>query len=364
MNLNHGNMMNGITAKDQYDNLANMISNSKDNLGSNYEKLMGLADHCEQEYLAHPDKPMVMGENKRRLVQALNSVTAQINNMAMSCLDMLDMQTARVEGLTNHMNSLDLKVAIHKEKMARRDIGVLTESRHIMRQHRIIPPAVKEPATRYKRTPIDYSVLDQVGHGVKTREEPLRAFHTISRAASSAAPSNYGNFYGQVGGGQNNHNAAASTWSRASVFRNIEPIPMDPEDQPFPPPPASTYAQSISDSIGMPRYMSTPFGQGYSDNSTLYEQDDMKSTHFGAQSTVSSADTSLPSTLPVNWIPTDFIEKAIVLYDYNAERPDELSLREQSIVYILRKNDDGWYEGVHDGNTGLFPGNYVEKMAN
>ena len=27
---------------------------------------------------------------------------------------------------------------------------------------------------------------------------------------------------------------------------------------------------------------------------------------------------------------------------------------------VLKKNDDGWWEGVMDGVTGLFPGNYVE----
>ena len=33
---------------------------------------------------------------------------------------------------------------------------------------------------------------------------------------------------------------------------------------------------------------------------------------------------------------------AIALYDYEAEKPDELSLRENCLVYVLRKNDDGY----------------------
>lgn len=53
---------------------------------------------------------------------------------------------------------------------------------------------------------------------------------------------------------------------------------------------------------------------------------------------------------------------AVALYDYDADKPDELSLRENCIVYVLRKNDDGWYEGVLDGVTGLFPGNYVQPV--
>uniref|UniRef100_A0A914WNL7 SH3 domain-containing protein n=1 Tax=Plectus sambesii TaxID=2011161 RepID=A0A914WNL7_9BILA len=48
------------------------------------------------------------------------------------------------------------------------------------------------------------------------------------------------------------------------------------------------------------------------------------------------------------------------LYDYDAQKPDELSFQENSVIYVLCKNEDGWYEGVIDGVTGLFPGNYVD----
>ncbi|VDK59338.1 unnamed protein product [Gongylonema pulchrum] len=64
-----------------------------------------------------------------------------------------------------------------------------------------------------------------------------------------------------------------------------------------------------------------------------------------------------------DWIPKVYIEKAVALYDYEAEKPDELTLRENCIVYVLRKNDDGWYEGVLNGCTGLFPGNYVRTIS-
>lgn len=50
----------------------------------------------------------------------------------------------------------------------------------------------------------------------------------------------------------------------------------------------------------------------------------------------------------------------IALYDYQAEKPDELSFYENQVIYVLKKNEDGWFEGVLDGMTGLFPGNYVE----
>lgn len=44
-------------------------------------------------------------------------------------------------------------------------------------------------------------------------------------------------------------------------------------------------------------------------------------------------------------------------------KDDELSFQESSVLYVLKKNDDGWWEGVMDGVTGLFPGNYVEPCV-
>lgn len=91
------------------------------------------------------------------------------------------------------------------------------------------------------------------------------------------------------------------------------------------------------------------------------------------------ADADLPG-----WVPKDYIDKGIsilehlccypnfklnrwlfisvvAVYDYYADKEDELSFQENSIIYVLRKNDDGWWEGILDGITGLFPGNYVES---
>ena len=50
----------------------------------------------------------------------------------------------------------------------------------------------------------------------------------------------------------------------------------------------------------------------------------------------------------------------LALYDYKADKDDELTFKENSVIYVTAKNDDGWWEGVMNGITGLFPGNYVE----
>ncbi|XP_067844075.1 abl interactor 2 isoform X5 [Heptranchias perlo] len=62
------------------------------------------------------------------------------------------------------------------------------------------------------------------------------------------------------------------------------------------------------------------------------------------------------------WAPKNYLEKVVAIYDYSKDKEDELSFQEGAIIYVLKKNDDGWYEGVMNGVTGLFPGNYVESI--
>ena len=52
----------------------------------------------------------------------------------------------------------------------------------------------------------------------------------------------------------------------------------------------------------------------------------------------------------------------VAIYDYARDKEDELSFMEGAIIYVIKKNDDGWYEGTRGGTTGLFPGNYVESI--
>uniref|UniRef100_A0A915B5Z7 SH3 domain-containing protein n=1 Tax=Parascaris univalens TaxID=6257 RepID=A0A915B5Z7_PARUN len=51
------------------------------------------------------------------------------------------------------------------------------------------------------------------------------------------------------------------------------------------------------------------------------------------------------------------------LYAYKPQNVDELELRENDIVFVVEKCDDGWYIGtsLRSGQFGTFPGNYVER---
>eukprot|EP01147_Barroeca_monosierra_P007044 gene7044-416_t len=58
----------------------------------------------------------------------------------------------------------------------------------------------------------------------------------------------------------------------------------------------------------------------------------------------------------------DAYPKAVAIFAYTAERPDELSFNEDDVITIINKNEDGWFEGIINQRRGLFPGNYCEEM--
>lgn len=70
-------------------------------------------------------------------------------------------------------------VDIHKEKVARREIGILTTNKNTSRTHKIIAPANPERPVRYIRKPIDYNVMDDIGHGVKVRSHDIKNEHSF-----------------------------------------------------------------------------------------------------------------------------------------------------------------------------------------
>lgn len=77
------------------------------------------------------------------------------------------------------------------------------------------------------------------------------------------------------------------------------------------------------------------------------------------QTTQQSEETGEPS-----WAPKHFIHKVETIYPYTQNREDELTFNEGTVIYVIRMNDDGWWEGVMEGGvTGLFPGNYAEVLG-
>ncbi|XP_051567872.1 abl interactor 2-like isoform X21 [Myxocyprinus asiaticus] len=433
-----------------------------------YANLERVAEYCESNYIQSPDKHRALEETKSYTTQSLASVAYLINTLANNVLQMLDIQASQLRRMESSINHISQTVDIHKEKVARREIGILTTNKNTSRTHKIIAPANPERPVRYIRKPVDYSLLDDVGHGVKVNAQNMKAGTTPRTAAPTQKPPS------PPGPGK-------GTIRRHSPYRTLEPVrpPVVPNDYvPSPtrntaPPlqsPARTASvnqrtrtysgssggshpssrsssreNSGSGSVGVPIAVPTPApptifpGNGphfYSMNRPMTRhatpsvggslpyrrpssvtgqpnnmppntnpnmiQNQLNGGPHYNQNQVSDAPPPPPPAEEVEfeeatppppppedyeddeggeeeesavveysdpyaeedppWAPRSYLEKVVAIYDYTRDKDDELSFQEGAIIYVIKKNDDGWFEGVMSGTTGLFPGNYVESI--
>ncbi|XP_063777730.1 abl interactor 1 isoform X2 [Pseudophryne corroboree] len=474
-----------------------------------YQNLTRVADYCESNYIQAPDKRKALEETKAYTTQSLASVAYQINALANNVLQLLDIQASQLRRMESSINHISQTVDIHKEKVARREIGILTTNKNTARSHKIIAPTNMERPVRYIRKPIDYTVLDDVGHGVKhggnqaartgtlTRTNPptqkppsppmqgrgtlgrntpyktlepvkpptvpndymtsparLGSQHSPGRTASlTQRPRTHS---GSSGGSSSRENSGSSsigipiavpTPSPPTVGPGLSggptpspPPPPPPLPPPQPPPPVGggsapgsqfgsmtrqiSRHNSTTSSASSGGYRRTPSvtsqfsGQPHINGGPLYSQNSISIasppppmpqltpqiplTGFVARVQENIADSPTPPPPPPPdeipmfddsppppppppvdyeeeeaavvqysdpyadgdpiWAPKSYIEKVVAIYDYSKDKEDELSFMEGSIIYVIKKNDDGWYEGVSNGVTGLFPGNYVESI--
>ncbi|XP_005738742.1 abl interactor 2 isoform X6 [Pundamilia nyererei] len=425
-----------------------------------FTNLERVAEYCESNYVQSPDKQRALEETKNYTTQSLASVAYLINTLANNVLQMLDIQASQLRRMESSINHISQTVDIHKEKVARREIGILTTNKNTSRTHKIIAPANPERPVRYIRKPIDYSLLDDMGHGVKASAQNMKAGggglpRTNPPTQKPPSPPMTGK----------------GTLGRHSPYRTLEPVrpPVVPNDyvssptrnmahpQQSPARTASvnqrnrTYSSgssggshpsssrsssrenSGSGSVGVPIAVPTPAPpnvfpgapQFYSMNrpaqqppnppvggslpyrrpssvtgqpNVTHNQNQLNGGPHFAQNQVSDVPPP-PADEPVfeeptppppppedyeddedeeesavveysdpyaeedpPWAPRNYLEKVVAIYDYSRDKEDELSFQEGAIIYVIKKNDDGWFEGVMNGTTGLFPGNYVESI--
>ncbi|XP_073927606.1 abl interactor 2 isoform X37 [Castor canadensis] len=143
-------------------------------LFDSYTNLERVADYCENNYIQSTDKQRALEETKAYTTQSLASVAYLINTLANNVLQMLDIQASQLRRMESSINHISQTVDIHKEKVARREIGILTTNKNTSRTHKIIAPANLERPVRYIRKPIDYTILDDIGHGVKVSTQNMK----------------------------------------------------------------------------------------------------------------------------------------------------------------------------------------------
>lgn len=59
------------------------------------------------------------------------------------------------------------RVEMHKEKVSRREIGSLTISKRFPSCQKVVAPPSPPCLEPYYRKPLNFSVLDDIGHGIK-----------------------------------------------------------------------------------------------------------------------------------------------------------------------------------------------------
>ncbi|XP_031814142.1 abl interactor 2 isoform X29 [Sarcophilus harrisii] len=440
-------------------------------LFDSYTNLERVADYCENNYIQSADKQRALEETKAYTTQSLASVAYLINTLANNVLQMLDIQASQLRRMESSINHISQTVDIHKEKVARREIGILTTNKNTSRTHKIIAPANLERPVRYIRKPIDYTILDDIGHGVKwllrfkvstqnmkmgglprttpptqkPPSPPMSGKGTLGSGSSGGShPSSRSSSRENSGSGSVGVPIAVPTPSPPSVFpapagsAGTPPLPATSAPAPTPlapaavpsstaPDGAAAGAQPLADGFTSPtpsvvsstpptghpvqfysmnrpasRHTpptiggSLPYRRPPSITSQTSLQNQVNGGPFYSQNPVSDTppppppteepvfDESPPPPPPPEdyeeeeaavveysdpyaeedppWAPRTYLEKVVAIYDYTKDKEDELSFQEGAIIYVIKKNDDGWYEGVMNGVTGLFPGNYVESI--
>ncbi|XP_058156322.1 abl interactor 2 isoform X26 [Dasypus novemcinctus] len=403
-------------------------------LFDSYTNLERVADYCENNYIQSADKQRALEETKAYTTQSLASVAYLINTLANNVLQMLDIQASQLRRMESSINHISQTVDIHKEKVARREIGILTTNKNTSRTHKIIAPANLERPVRYIRKPIDYTILDDIGHGVKVSTQnmkmgglprttpptqkppspPMSGKGTLGSSGSSGGshPSSRSSSRENSGSGSVGVPIAVPTPSPPSVFPG-HPVQFYSMNRPVsrhtPPtiggslpyrrPPSITSQTSLQNQMnGGPFYNQNPVSLAPPPPSILQVTPQLPLMGFVARVQENISDTPPPPP-PVEetvfdespppppppedyedeeaavveysdpyaeedppWAPRSYLEKVVAIYDYTKDKEDELSFQEGAIIYVIKKNDDGWYEGVMNGVTGLFPGNYVESI--
>ncbi|XP_072834646.1 abl interactor 2 isoform X11 [Pogona vitticeps] len=458
-------------------------------LFDSYTNLERVAEYCETNYIQSTDKQRALEETKAYTTQSLASVAYLINTLANNVLQMLDIQASQLRRMESSINHISQTVDIHKEKVARREIGILTTNKNTSRTHKIIAPANLERPVRYIRKPIDYTILDDIGHGVKwllrfkvstqnmkmgglprttppTQKPPSppmsgkgtigrhSPYRTLEPVRPPVVPNDYvpsptrnmapsqqspvrtasvnqrNRTYSSSGSSGGSHPSSRSSSRENSGSGSVGvpiavPTPSPPSVYPGHPvqfysmnrpvarhtppaiggslpyrrPPSITSQNSLQNQVnGGPFYSQNPVSLAPPPPSILQVTPQLPLMGFVARVQENISDTPPPPP-PVDepvfdespppppppedyeeeeaavveysdpyaeedppWAPRIYLEKVVAIYDYTKDKEDELSFQEGAIIYVIKKNDDGWYEGVMNGVTGLFPGNYVESI--
>ncbi|XP_044526609.1 abl interactor 2 isoform X23 [Gracilinanus agilis] len=363
-------------------------------LFDSYTNLERVADYCENNYIQSADKQRALEETKAYTTQSLASVAYLINTLANNVLQMLDIQASQLRRMESSINHIS-QVSTQNMKM-----GGLP---------RTTPPTQKPPSppmsgkgTLGRHSP--YRTLEPVRPPVVPNDyvpSPTRNMAPSQQSPVRTASVNQRNRTYSSGSSGGSHPSSRSSSRENSGSGSVGvPIAVPTPSPPsvFPGHPVQFYSMNRPASRHTPPTIggSLPYRRPPSITSQTSLQNQVNGGPFYSQNPVSDTppppppaeepvfDESPPPPPPPEdyeeeeaavveysdpyaeedppWAPRTYLEKVVAIYDYTKDKEDELSFQEGAIIYVIKKNDDGWYEGVMNGVTGLFPGNYVESI--
>ncbi|DAA18601.1 ABI gene family member 3 [Bos indicus x Bos taurus] len=348
------------------------IPTGREALRGNHSSLLRVADYCEDNYVQATDKRKALEETMAFTTQALASVAYQVGNLAGHTLRMLDLQAAALRQVEARVSTLGQMVNMHMEKVARREIGTLATVQRLPPGQKIIAPESLPHLTPYYRRPLNFSCLDDIGHGIKDLSTQLSRTGTLSRKSIKAPATPASATLGRapripepvqapvVPDGRLSAASSASSLASAGSAEGVGGVSMtkgQAAPHPPPPPPAApdffllpTSLEKLSlpppaPELPMPLDLPPPPPLDVDD----LELPPPPPPGFGSEE---------PS-----WVPDAYLEKVVTLYPYTRQKDNELSFSEGTVICITRRYSDGWCEGVCSEGSGFFPGNYVEPIS-
>ncbi|NXX97221.1 ABI3 protein, partial [Centropus bengalensis] len=353
-----------------------------------------VAEYCESNYLQASDKRKALEETMALSTQSLASVTYQVSSLATAFLRLLDLQAAQLRQVEADVSCVAQRVDMHKEKVSRREIGSLTVSKRFPSHQKIVVPPNPPCLEPYYRKPLNFSSLDDIGHGVKDHSTQLSRTGTLARKGMKLAPQAAGTLgrstripepiqppvipEGKIPGAPSSSSlvSISSSGAPAAPGEGIPvapPLPAllppsPPPAAPIPPPPPLPGLPEpplLGDAATAGVLAPPPPGDLAASPLDLVPPppDELEPP---PPSLSDPEDAPLPPPPPGTedpaWAPESFLERVVTLYPYVRQKDNELSFAPGTVLFVTRRYSDGWCEGVMGDEAGFFPGNYVEPF--
>ncbi|NXC18926.1 ABI2 protein, partial [Corythaeola cristata] len=281
------------------------------------------------------------------------------------------------------------RVDMHKEKVSRREIGSLTVSKKFPSYQKIILPPNPPCLEPYYRKPLNFSVLDDIGHGIKDHSTQLSRTGTLARKGIKSAAQAAGTLGRSTRVPEpiqppvvpeDKLSAASSTSSLVSVSSSGAPaapgegIPVPPPlpslPGPAPPPPATIPPPPAAIPPPPPLPGDLPVAPPPPGDLAVSPPDLVHPAPHDLElpppDLPDFEDLALPPPPPTTedppWAPEGYLEKVVAIYPYTRQKDNELSFQPGALLFVTRRYSDGWCEGVMGDEGGFFPGNYVEPF--